>query len=1023
VVVQLFRKASSPGLFRALIALGLFCILEVHLSVAANYFSGVSPATPPWANGIVPYVFDPAFPATANQQAVILSGLREWELVANVKFIPRTTETHYVLLQFTNDSSGTGEYLNGTPATLTLHGLARGLLCHESGHLFGLAHEHQRKDSTNYIVLNTNNVISGALSEFVVDPTDIPFGNYDFESVMHYSPGNFSSGGDTLDPLPAYQKYYHKIGNLTLSLGDRAAATNLYGPPLVPLTNIVLTTADGGTNSLRAAIYYANSHPGTTIRFNIPTSDPGFSGGIFTIHLSGELPPLVSPGTVIDATTQPGFAGTPIVVLDGSQVLPEVGPLSGLHLYGTNCLVRAMAFNNFNFSGVQFFCSDSVSNRVQGCYVGLKPDGATAASNNFAGLIFQFGPHDNFIGGTNTAQRNIISGNTLYGVVINDTGSDHNTILGNYIGINAAGTAGIANGKSGVAIWSDPKNTVIGGTNSGAGNVISGNREYGVYIAGSNVLGNVVLGNYLGTDATGSYGISNFIAGVGVFQASHNNQIGGTNVLARNLISGNGSVGVYFADGGTSNNFVLGNYLGVNASGTTAISNVQADVFLIGGAAGNTIGGTSPGAGNILSGSPYGVYLQDFGSSNNVILGNLIGTDLTGKIGLGDSSAGIGIWNGAGGNILGGNTVAALNVISGNIGSYGVAIGTANGNVIEGNLIGTDVTGTNALPNAYGVGIFNGSQQNIVGGSTAGSGNVLSGNATYDVFISAVASANLVQGNIVGLDPTGTRAVPNTSIGVALFVGATNNLIGGTTAGTGNLIASNLFAGIAVFQSNTTNNSFRGNSIYGNGGIGIDLNNDSITPDDTGDADTGPNNYQNFPVITNTYGFSTTTVVLGKLNSLASHTYALDFFSSPVAVPLGGKSYLGSMSVTTDGSGNSTFAYTNSDGNLTGQYITTTATIDTGDTSEFSAAVLATNRPSASAVFTNNVVFTRANGLAVVLNLATNYTYRIQAATNLAANPIAWVDLTNFTAITSIFIFSDHSATNTPQRFYRAVSP
>lgn len=990
---------------------------------AANYFSGVTPATPPWTSGIVPYLFDPGFPTTTAQQAAILSGLREWELVANVKFIPRTAETHYVLLQFTNDTSGTGEYLSGTPATLTLHGLARGLICHEAGHLFGLAHEHQRKDSTNFIVLNTNNVISGALSQFVVDPTDIPFGNYDLESVMHYSPGNFSSGGDTLDPLPAYQKYYHKIGNLALSLGDRAAATNLYGPPLVPLTNVVLTTADGGTNSLRAAIYYANSHPGTTIRFNIPTSDPGFSGGVYTISLIGELPPLVSPGTIIDATTQPGFAGTPVIALDGSQVLPEAGSVSGLHLYGTNCIARALAFNSFNYSGVQFLCPDAVSNRVEGCYVGIKPNGATAASNNFAGLIFQFGPHDNFVGGTNLTQRNVISGNTQYGIVINDTNSDRNVILGNYIGLNAAGTIGVANGKSGIGIWNDPRNTIIGSTNSGGRNVISGNREYGVYIAGSNVVGNVILGNYLGTDATGSTGISNYTAGVGIFQASHNNSIGGTNILARNLISGNGSVGVYFADGGTSNNFVLGNYMGVNAAGTAAISNVQADIFLIGGAVGNTIGGTAPGAGNVLSGSPYGVYLQDFGSSNNVILGNLIGTDPTGKTGIGDSSAGVGIWNGASGNIIGGTSVAERNVLSGNKGSYGVAIGTANGNLVAGNLIGTDVTGTNALANAYGVGIFNGSQQNTVGGTTAGAGNVLSGNNTYAIFISAAAAANLVQGNIVGLDPTGTRAVPNSNIGIALFGGATNNLIGGTTANSGNIIASNLWVGIAVFDAFTTNDSFRGNSIFGNGSIGIDLNNDSTTPNDTGDADAGPNNYQNFPVITNTYGFSTTTVVLGRLNSLPTRNYALDFFSSPVSVPLGGKSYLGSVSVTTDGSGNTTFAYTNSGGNFTGQYITATATIATGDTSEFSAAVLATNRPSAFATFTNTVAFSRTNGLTTVLNLATNYTYRIQAATNLGANPIAWVDLTNFTATNAIFNFTDHSATNTPQRFYRVISP
>ena len=99
------------------------------------------------------------------------------------------------------------------------------------------------------------------------------------------------------------------MGNFCLSPGDRAALAYLYGPPAVPLTNVVTTTADVGPGSLRAAIYYATDHPGTTIRFNIPTSDPGYSNGVFNIHLTGMLPPLVTDGTVIDGSTQPGFAG------------------------------------------------------------------------------------------------------------------------------------------------------------------------------------------------------------------------------------------------------------------------------------------------------------------------------------------------------------------------------------------------------------------------------------------------------------------------------------------------------------------------------------------------------------------------------------------------------------------------------------------------------------------------------------------------------------------------------------------
>lgn len=942
----------------------LCCFFALCSLRAANYLSGVSPATLPWTGGIVPYVFDSNYPTTAGQQAVILAGLREWELVANVKIIPRTSQTRYVLIQYSNDGSGTGQYLTGTAPKLILHGLSRGLIAHEAGHMLGLQHEQQRKDSTNYIVLHTNNVTTGAVDQFVVDSTSTSFGSYDFESVMHYGPTTFTNGlGDSLDPLPAYQKYYHKIGNLALSIGDQAAATNLYGPPAVALTNVVLTTADGGTNSLRAAIYYANDHPGTTVRFNIPTSNSGYSNGVFTIFLSGELPPLVSPDTVIDATTQPGFSGSPIVTLDGSKALAEVGNLSGLHLYGTNGVARALAFNNFNFSGVQFYCSDAVSNRIEGCYLGVKPDGTNAAPNSYSAAIFQFGANHNFIGGINATQRNIISGNTYYGILVNDSDSDANVILGNYIGLNAAGTAALPNGFSGIGLWFDPADNIIGGAETGAGNVISGNTQYGIYLEGANLSGVVIQGNYIGTDAAGTNALANGYGGIGAFNGVHNITIGGNSPEARNVISGNMNAGILLGNGSVTNNVVQGNYIGLDATGARALGNSSHGVLLFNGAAKNLIGGTTVGAGNVISGNlSEGIYLTDSGTTGNVLQGNYIGTDATGKFARGNASFGLGIWNGARGNLIGGSVAGAGNFISGNP-KYGLAIGDrgTSGNFVQGNFLGTDVTGTNALANGY--------------------------------------------------------------FGVTLQGGATNNFIGGTAPGAGNVIAFNSLAGVVIWDTPTTNNPVRGNSIFSNGGIGIDLNYNGITANDTGDADTGPNNLQNYPVVTNTFGSGATTVVLGRFNSLANRTFAVDFYRNPSATPLGGKIYLGSLNLTTDGNGNATFAYTNNSGNFSGQYLTTTATIDTGDTSEFSAALLATNRANAAVVFTNALSFAMTNGASFSLNLMTNFSYRIQATTNLAGNPIPWVDLTNFTATLPVFNFTDRAATNFPRRFYRVISP
>ncbi len=1072
---------------------------------AGNYFQGVSPASLPWPGGIVPYKFDTNYPVTAIESNTILAGLNEWQLAANVKFIPRTSQVTYVLLQYTNDGSGTGYYLSGSPTTnafMMLHGLARGLICHEAGHLFGLQHEHQRTDRNNYITVNLANVFGGTngegLSAFVIDSNSTAFSAYDLQSVMHYAPDDFTNGlGDALDPLPEYEKYYHKIGNLALSIEDRATVSNLYGAPVIPLSNIVTNTADGGAGSLRAALYYANDHPGTTIHFNIPNTDTHYSNGVYTIYLIGELPPLVSAGTIIDGTTESGFAGKPIIAVDGSQVSPAAGGVSGLHLYGTNCVVRALACDNFSYSGIQLFCSDAVSNQVQGCYVGLKPDGTNAASDT-SGVVFQFGAHNNFIGGTNAAQRNVISGNQYYGVLINDTNTDANVILGNYIGLNAAGTAAVPNYYSGVGVYFDQRNTVIGGTNAGAGNVISGNGQYGIYIDGTNNTGAIVQGNYLGTDATGNNMVSNVIAGVIVIDYAHNVTIGGTSAAARNVISGNGTVGIYLLGPGCSNNVVQGNYVGVNAAGTAALGNTNGN-YLVGGTTATLVGGTNAGAGNLFSGNgQYGVFISDQGTSNNVVEGNYVGTDFTGMhvVPNGKNAYyggfGIGVLSGANNNLIGGTNASARNLIAGNL-TYGIAVISAATNFIEGNFIGTDVTGTNALGNGSGVGIYFGATGTILGGTGPGMANIISGNTNYGCFIDTPGTTgNFVEGNFIGTDINGKKSVPNGFAGAAIFGAATNNVIGGTVAGAGNLVSGNgtygvfisdpgtdgnyvqgnfigtditgtnarvngfygganvvvqsgavgnfiggvtagavnviAFSaagpGVLLYNPTTTNNSFRGNSIFGNAALGIDLNADGVTPNHIGVL-AGPNDFQNYPVITNTFGFEGSTIVLGKFNSLASKTYFIDVYRNPSADATGygqGKFYLGTVSVTTDGSGNASFAFTNTAGNYAGQYFATTATSAGGDTSEFSADLLASNAPAPSVQLTGPFAW-RTNGFIFSLTLVTNFSYHIQATTNLTGNPVPWVNLTNFTAASVSLLFTDRTATNFRTRFYRATSP
>jgi hypothetical protein len=324
-----------------------------------------------------------------------------------------------------------------------------------------------------------------------------------------------------------------------------------------------------------------------------------------------------------------------------------------------------------------------------------------------------------------------------------------------------------------------------------------------------------------------------------------------------------------------------------------------------------------------------------------------------------------------------------------------------------------------------GVIIFAGANSNTIGGTVVGAGNVISGFFGYGVYISdAGTSGNLVQGNIIGADHTGTNALGNGYANVFLQLGATNNVIGGTGTGAGNVIAFSGGAGVLLLNANTTNNSIRGNSIFSNGFLGINFSNTTVAANHAGFL-AGPNNMQNYPVITNAFGYAASTIISGKFNSATNRSFFIDVYRNAVPDPSGygeGQFYVGTVSVTTDGSGNATFACTNSSGNYAGQYITATATAATGDTSEFSLAVLATNVPAPSASFTGPFQ-SRTNGFTFTLDLQTNFSYRIQAATNLALNPVPWVDLTNFTATNSPFTFTDRAATNYRVRFYHVVSP
>jgi autotransporter-associated beta strand protein len=357
-----------------------------------------------------------------------------------------------------------------------------------------------------------------------------------------------------------------------------------------------------------------------------------------------------------------------------------------------------------------------------------------------------------------------------------------------------------------------------------------------------------------------------------------------------------------------------------------------------------------------------GVRIFGPGATGNVVEGNYVGLDSTGSFAVGIQFLGIGVDSSAANNIIGGTTAGAGNVISGNV--NGVEIGGSGtmGNLVEGNYIGTNAMGSAAVGNSGGVIVSAGATSNTIGGTAAGAGNLISGNSGVGVDIEDTGtSANALQGNLIGTDPTGTAAVPNGSFGVGIGGGPTNNVIGGTQAGAGNTIAFNLGAGVlvgsAATDTTTINNSIRANSIFSNGGLGIDLGEDGVTANHPGGVVAGPNNFQNYPVLVTAFPGSST-AASGTLNALPNATFTLDFYANATPDPSGfgqGQRYLGSTQVVTDVLGNASFSEVTLGASSAGEWLTATATDSAGDTSEFSRAQQLPQKGSSVVVVTSTV--------------------------------------------------------------------
>jgi parallel beta-helix repeat protein len=622
---------------------------------------------------------------------------------------------------------------------------------------------------------------------------------------------------------------------VTATATDGGGNTSEFSPcATVSQTIPVTVVSNSGAGSLRQAILDANATTGATptIIFNL------IGGAPYTITPLSALPTVTRP-VVIDGTTQAGYSGHPIIMISGTSA----GSASdGLKLTGGSSTVRGLAIGGFNSTGILLQNADG--NLVTGNYLGTNLTG-TAAFGNSLGLQI-------ISSSNNTISLNLISGNTDTGMSVALT-STGNHIVSNLIGLDASGTVALGNNNIGVVLIAS--GNTLGGLTFAERNVISGNARYGIDIAGAATFGNVIRGNFVGTDGTGTFAIGNGCAGILV--AAMNNEIGGAVSGAGNVISGNHS--------------------------------------------------------GLSCGEDDGIELGP-SSTGNSVQGNIIGLDVTGTSAV--PNTGIGIHLMGTGDTIGGLATAARNIISGN-GQYGVLI-TGGSNSITGNYIGLNQAGDGVVPNVQG-GI------GATGANNTIDGNVVSGNSGFAGIQLNLGGGNILTGNRIGTDPTGSVAMPNTGPGVSVL--SSNNAIGGVTLADGNTIALNGGQGVCI--SSGTGNLVLFNSIYANGGLGIDLGCDGATANDPGDGDTGANNLQNFPVIVTATPLS----ISGTLNSTASTNFIIQLFKCDSAVSGQGKTVLASFSLATDGSGNASFSQSVSV--AFGASVTATATDPNGNTSEF----------------------------------------------------------------------------------------
>ena len=478
----------------------------------------------------------------------------------------------------------------------------------------------------------------------------------------------------------------YRVGSIESGLAVTAHAQADWDQVLVTYT--VTSSAATGAGLLDHAITQANASTGVddVIEFNIG------AGGPQTILVDAAGLPVISDTVTLDATTQPGYAGVPIITLDGSNT-PDNGGINGLRIQADDSVVKGFRVHSFGDEGIEIDGSTGKgdNNTLQNNYVGIDENG-NVAGNAEHGIMLSESALNNQIGGTGPNEGHVVAGNgfdrgmsgdRFSGIIIQNN-ANNNIVEGNIVGLMPDGATAAANGDNGIVIQIASNQNRIGGVDPGAGNVISGNLNDGISIVGSD--NTLVQGNFIGTDSTGSQARGNGDDGVSIQDGATGTVVGGTTAAERNIISGNDATGVYLDGATTTGNVVQGNYIGTDVSGTADLGNgkikLEGNVRTFD-AGSNTIGGTGAGEGNIIAfGGSDGVELK--GTSHGIaILGNSVFSNVGLGIDLNDDGADVndGTKPGTSANLGMDHPVFAAASLTGNtltvIGHVGSAAGQA----------------------------------------------------------------------------------------------------------------------------------------------------------------------------------------------------------------------------------------------------------------------------------------------------------------------------------------------------------